>query len=142
MRAGPPMRVAIVVLVLMAAACSHLHAPWYRSPPPAAAPVHELDIAGAAPDTYRQSWKRNTLLIDLSAVSGAGSITLKPLTGTTWPARIALRVIPGSIDLLRIRGAQRLSLPVGPGAAQPVDLEIDPALYPPSTAELIVSWGS
>lgn len=142
MRAGVPMRSAIGVLMLMAAGCSHLHSPWYRPPPPAAAPVHELDLAGAAPDTYRQYWKRNTLVIDLSGISGVGSITLKPVSGTTWPARIALRVIPGSIGLLRVRGAQRLSLPVGPGATQAVDLEIDPALYPPTTAELIVSWDS
>ena len=55
------------------------HWPWHRAPPLAAVPVHVLDVSGTA--TPAQYWKRNTLLIDLSAVSGAGQLVFTPAGG-------------------------------------------------------------
>jgi hypothetical protein len=134
---------------LAAAGCGHLspHWPWHHQPAPPAAPVHELDISRApdgapAADAYPQLWKRNTLVVDLSAASGSGSITLKPPAGTTWPVRLALRIMPGSIGELDVRGAQRLILPVTPSGGKPVDLELAPGVYTSSTLQLTVSWGS
>lgn len=136
-------------IALAAAGCGHFspHWPWHHQPAPPAAPVHELDISrvsdGApAADAFPQLWKRNTLVVDLSAVSGSGSITLKPPAGTTWPVRLALRITPGSIGELDVRGAQRLILPVAPSGGKPVDLELAPAVYTSSTPQLTVTWGS
>ena len=138
---------AAMLLGLSAVAgCSHLpalHWPWHQRPAAPAAPVHELDIAGAAgtPASFAQYWKRNTLVVDLSSVSGSGAITLTPAAGSAWPARLALRVTPGSIGLLEVRADQRLSLPITPAAGKPVELELTPRLYTSKTRQVSVSWG-
>jgi hypothetical protein len=137
-------RAATVASMLVSAGCSHmpsLHWPWHRSPPPPPTPVHELDVTGASADTYPQYWKRNTLLVDLSGATGSGSITLKPAEGTTWPVRIAFRVRPGAIGVLDVRGAERTLLPITNTAGPPVDLELTPGIYTPSTTQMTVSWG-
>jgi hypothetical protein len=141
MRFRPGTSALAVALLACMAGCSHLHWPWHHAPAPPPGPVHELDVSGAAADTYPQYWKRNTLLVDLSAASGSGSITLKPPAGNTWPVRLAFRVTPGAIGVLEVRGAQRDSLPIA-SSGKPVDLEISPGVYPPSTHELTVSWGA
>jgi hypothetical protein len=134
-------RVGLLALALAAGGCSHLH--WFghkgAAAPPAA--VHELDIAGAAPDTYPQHWQRNTLLVDLSAANGSGSVILQPVDGNGWPVRLALRVTPGAIGALEVRGAQRVFLPIA-ATGRPVDLELPPGVYTPTTAQLTVSWGA
>jgi hypothetical protein len=132
---------AFSVLALGAAGCSHLHWPWHKPPPPAPAPVHELDINGATAGTFPQYWQRNTLLVDLSAASGTGNITLKPTAGGSWPVRVAFRVTPGSIGVLDVRAAQHESLPITPAGGKPIDLELSPGIYTPTTPEMSVSWG-
>jgi hypothetical protein len=136
---------ALLLALLLLAGCSHLHGmhwPWHHEPAPPPAPVHELDISSASLDagSIRQLWKRNTLVVDLSPVSGSGSLTLKPASGSAWPARLALRVTPGSVGQIEVRGEQRLVLPVTPGGGRPVDLELVPRLYHSKTAQLTVSW--
>jgi hypothetical protein len=140
MRTVRLMRVEVAALVLVLAACG-VHTPWYRTPAAPPVAVHELDIAGAAPDTYPQYWKRNTLLIDLSSASGTGTVTLKPVSGTAWPVRLAFRVTPGAIGTLRVHGAERTVLPITPGSSQSIDLELAPGIYTPTTEQLVVSWG-
>jgi hypothetical protein len=125
-----------------AAACSHM--PWHHRPPPPPAAVHELDISSGGANTaavFPQYWKRNTLLVDLSAARGSGSIVLKPAAGGAWPVRIALRVTPGAIGVLEVSAAQHTRLPINPSGSTPVDLELDPGIYTPQTAEMTVSWG-
>jgi hypothetical protein len=134
------LRAAMVVLVL--AGCSSLHWPWRHAPPAPPGPVHELDIAGAPPDTYAQFWKRNTLLVDLSSASGTGTVTLKPVSGTSWPVRLSFRVTPGAIGTLRVRGAVRVVLPITPGSSQPIDLELTPGVYNAQTPQITVTWGA
>jgi hypothetical protein len=131
----------LLALALAAGGCTHL--PWYKHQAAAAPPaaVHELDIAGAAPGSYPQHWQRNTLLVDLSSASGAGSVLLQPVDGNGWPVRLALRVTPGAIGVLEVRGAQRVILPISAGG-KPVDLELPPGVYTPTTAQLTVSWGA
>jgi hypothetical protein len=124
-----------------AAACSHM--PWHHRPPPAPAPVHELDISGGGASTaaaFPQYWKRNTLLVDLSAARGSGSIVLKPAASGAWPVRLAFRVTAGSIGVLDVQGAQRVILPITPSGSRPVDLELTPGVYRPGTPEMTVSW--
>jgi hypothetical protein len=130
---------AAALALLLVAGCSHW--PWHKKPPPAPVPVHEVDISGAGLEGAPQYWKRNTLLIDLRAASGTGSITVTPVAGTTWPVRLAFRVTPGAIAVLDVRGAQRLSLPINPTAGAPIDLELDPGVYTPQTQRLTVSFG-
>src|SRR2546421_3810595 len=137
-------RAGAAALVLLAAGCGHLpavHWPWLERRAPAAAPVHELDISAAAgaPDSWRQYWRRNTLVVDLTAASGSGSITLKSASGAAWPVRLALRVTPGAIGVLEVRADQRLILPSTP-AGKPADLELTPRLYTSGTKQMSGTW--
>ncbi len=132
------LRAVAVAWLAGAAACSHM--PWHHRPPPQPQPVHELDISGT--NTFPQYWQRNTLLVDLSAARGSGSIVLKPAAGGAWPVRLAFRVTPGSIGVLAVQAAQRLTLPIAASGPQPVDLELTPGVYRPETTEMTVSWGA
>jgi hypothetical protein len=123
---------------LLAVGCSHM--PWHRAPPPPPVPVHEVELSGGL--DIPQYWKRNTLLLDMSGVSGSGSTTIKPVAGTGWPVRIAVRVRPGSFPALEVRGDQREYLPVGSSAEKPVDLEFSPGVYTAKTPQLVLSWGA
>lgn len=131
----------VLLLGVLAASsgCSHLHWPWHKKPAPPPASVHELDITGSA--TPAQYWKRNTLVIDLSAAGGSGSLTLKPASGNTWPVRLAFRVTPGAFGVLEVQAAQRAVLPIHPEESAVVDLELAPGLYRADTAQITVSWG-
>ena len=146
----PPMkaRLAYIASVSVAlSACSSLHAPkiwpFYKKPKPAPEVVHEVDLLNAdgTPASFPQYWKRNTLLVDLQSGGGVGGIVLKPVQGTTWPVRIAFRVMPGQFGALEVRGDARLRLPITPQGARPIDLELSPDLYSPRTAQLTVTWG-
>jgi hypothetical protein len=140
-RRAAPGAVAIA-LALSSAGCSHLHWPWHHSPPPPPAPVHELDIGGPAAGSFPQYWKRNTLLLDMSGVGGSGTVTIKPVAGTSWPVRIGVRVRPGSFPVIEVRGDQRLYLPVAASAEKPVDLEFAPGIYTAKTPQIVISWGA
>jgi hypothetical protein len=134
---------AASLLVSSVSGCSSLksHWPWHHSAPPPPPPAHALDISGAAADSFPQHWQRNTLVVDLSAVSGSGSITLKPVEGVSWPLRLAFRVTPGSIGALEVHGAQRTILPITAAGTKPIDLELTPGVYTPATAQMTVAWG-
>jgi hypothetical protein len=141
---GTVTRAAALGALLALGACGHLprwspHWPWHHAPPAPPAPVHELDVSGST--TPAQYWKRNTLLIDLSAASGTGSVVLKPLPSRDWPVRLAVRVRPGAFGALEVRGAARLVLPIDSGGASPLDLELPPAICTPITPRLTLSWG-
>ena len=127
------------VLAASTAGCSHL--PWHHPPPPPPTPVHVLDVNGTgASAVIGQYWKRNTLVLDMSGASGSGSLTLRP-PADGWPVRVALRVTPGSVGEVDVRGAQRVVLPIVPSAGKPVVLELPPGVYPPKTVEVTVAWG-
>ena len=146
-RAGLTCMARAVALAWLAGAAACSHVPWHHRPPPAPAPVHELDIsvantAGPAPATaFPQYWERNTLLVDLSAARGSGSIVLKPAAGGAWPVRLAFRITPGAIGALEVSAAQHTRLPINPSGSRPVDLELDPGIYTPQTEAITVSWG-
>ena len=132
---------ALGLALVLTAGCSHLHWPWHHAPPPPPVPVHEVDLTGAGAAGFPQYWKRNTLLIDLSAASGSGTLTVKPVAGTTWPVRVAFRVRPGAMAALEVRGEQRVSLPISAAGNAAIDLELTPGIYTAKTPELTVSWG-
>lgn len=147
MRLGPRRHAVACVALLLAlsvSGCSSLKSlwPWHHSAPPPPPPsAHALDITGAAAGAFPQHWQRNTLVVDLSAVSGSGSITLKPVEGVSWPLRLAFRVMPGSIGALEVHGAQRTILPITAAGSKPVDLELTPGIYTPATPQMTVAWG-
>jgi len=141
-------RTAALALVVAASACSHMPSmssikwPWAKESKPAPPPVHVLDITAAgSAASFPQSLERNTLLVDLSAVSGTGSLTLKPAAGSSWPVRLAFKVTPGAIGLLEVRADQRVVLPITSAAGTPIDLELAPGVYTTATPQLTVSWG-
>lgn len=136
---GTMTRAAALAALLTLGACSHLHWPWHRTPPAPPPPAHALDVSGAA--SPAQYWQRNTLLIDLSGVSGSGSIVLTPPAGSPWPVRLAFRVRPGAFGVLEVRGAAREVLPIDSTGVSPVDLELPPGIYGASTPQITVAWG-
>jgi hypothetical protein len=142
----PGAAVLVVALTMLVAGCSHLSGirwPWRHKPTPPPPEVHELDITaeGGTAANFPQYWKRNTLLVDLRTASGSGGILLKPRQGTAWPVRLALRVMPGSVGVLEVRGDQRTLLPITPDGTKPIDLELVPGIYTPKTTQIAVSWG-
>jgi hypothetical protein len=136
---GVTARGIMLAALLTLAGCSHLHWPWHHAPPPPPTAVHELEVSGST--SAPQYWKRNTLLVDLSAASGEGHLVIAPAAGTTWPVRLAFRVTPGSFGALEVRGAAREVLPITGTGVKPVDLELPPGIYAAGTAQITVSWG-
>lgn len=138
---------AMVACSLAVSACSmHMPHVWpfYKKPKVGPVAVNELNLVNAdgSAATYPQYWKRNTLVIDLSGVSGMGSVAARLPEETTWPVRVAVRVRPGSVQQIEIQGEERNVLPVAPEGMQPIDLEFAPSVYRPNTAAIYISWGS
>ena len=139
-------------LVLVAAGCLALAAcsslsmpkiwPFYKKPKPVPEAVNELNLVNAdgSAATFPQYWKRNTLVIDLSGVSGQGSVAAKLPEETTWPVRVAVRMRPGSVGQLEVQGEERNVLPVTADGSELVDIELAPSVYTPTTAAIYLSW--
>jgi hypothetical protein len=135
----------LVASMLSLPGCASLsaHLPWsHRAPPP---PEVSTALMVAAADgtalSWPQVWQRNDVVLDLSGVAGTGSAVVMPRTGLAWPVRVALRVTPGSIGAIDVRGAQRLIVPVPVSGAGPVDLELPPGVYVAATKQLTLNWG-
>jgi hypothetical protein len=140
--------VAAVALLSLLAGCSHMPHPrmswpWHHQAATPPEEVHELTIASGAEGgstAFPQYWKRNTLLVDLQSAGGTGSIVLKPVPGTTWPVRLAFRVMPGQFGILEVHGDQRLLLPIATQGTKPVDLELVSGVYTAKTPQITVAW--
>jgi hypothetical protein len=117
--------------------------PFAKKTKPAPEAVHELDLVNAdgTPATYPQYWKRNTLVIDLSGVSGTGSVAARLPDQTTWPVRVAVRVQPGSVEQIEIQGEDRSVLPVSREGLMPIDLELSSTVYRKTTGAIYINWG-
>jgi hypothetical protein len=145
-------RVALVAASCLAlSACSAFHDfhmaklwPFHRKPQPAPEVVHELDLVNAdgSAANYPQLWKRNTLVIDLTGISGVGQVAARLPDQTTWPVRVAVRVRPGSVQEIEVRGEERNVLPVSSDGTQPIDLTLASSVYRPTTAAIYISWGA
>jgi hypothetical protein len=129
-----------------AAKARHWYTPWRKAPVAAPVPTHELLITGgsdAGVPLVLQYWNRNNLRIDLTGMAGAGSLSLKPIEGGSWPVRIEFAVRPGSMGQLEVRGEKRVIFNV-PAAASangaPEILELGIGVYTLTTAALAVSW--
>ena len=118
--------------------------PFYKKPKPPPEVVHEVDLAnpdGSAAN-YPQYWKRNTLVIDLSGVSGAGSVAARLPADTTWPVRVAVRVRPGSVEQVEVVGEERSVLSVSREGVEPIDLELSNSVFRQGTGALYITWGA
>jgi hypothetical protein len=96
-------------------------------------------VDGAAP-AATQYWKRNTLVIDMQALSGTGRMIAKPREGTAWPIRVAVRARPGSFGEVEVQGTQRAILPVPDSGTRAVDFELAPSLLRTDTPQLTILW--
>jgi hypothetical protein len=135
----------LLVSMLTLAGCASVtaHLPWrHRGPPP---PEVSTALTVAAADgsalSWPQVWQRNDVVLDLSGVAGSGSAVVMPRAGLAWPVRVALRVTPGSIGAIDVRGAQRLVMPVPASGAATVDLELPPGVYVAATKQITLNWG-
>ncbi len=142
---APVKRLALIAgcaLVLVGCSTPRIW-PFYKKPKPAPEVVHELDLVNAdgTPATFPQYWKRNTLVIDLSGVSGTGAVAARLPAETTWPVRVAVRVQPGSIEQVEVQGEERNVMAVSREGTLPIDLELAPSVYRPKTAAIYLNWG-
>lgn len=147
-----PMKSRSAALVLVAACCLALAGcgtmkkmwPFGKKAKAGPEAVNELNLVNAdgSAATYPQYWQRNTLIIDLSGISGTGSVAAKLPEETTWPVRVALRVRPGSVQQLEILGEERNILPVSESGTRNIDIEVAPSVYTPRTAAIYISWGA
>jgi hypothetical protein len=135
--------VAAGILGLAGCASVSGHLPWRHPAPPPPEVSTALTVAtpAGAALSWPQFWLRNDVVLDLSGVAGTGAALVAPRAGLAWPVRVALRVTPGTIGTLEVRGAQRWSVPVPGAGSAPVDLELPPGVYQASTRQLTVSWG-
>ena len=142
---------AVVAMSLLAAAvvslegCASLaaHNPWrYKAPPP---PEVSTALTVATPDgralSWPQVWQRNDVVLDMSGITGSGAAVMMPRTGLAWPVRVAIRVTPGAIGEIEVRGAQRLVVPIPASGAGSVDIELPPGVYVAATRQITLNWG-
>ncbi|MEO8316292.1 MAG: hypothetical protein ABI645_16040 [Pseudomonadota bacterium] len=134
----------VAALLLSGCAAMKSHWPLGKAPAPAPNPVSELQLKspteGGLP--VLQFWERNTLVVDLQNVAATGQVVLARQGGRSWPARIALRMAPQKFEVVEVRGAFRVVLPVAASGPGPVTAELPPGSYDRSTAILTISWGA
>ncbi len=107
-----------------------------------AAPTTDAPVAVAPVVAFPQYFKRNTLIIDLTSASGAGSVQMRAKTPAGWPMRIAFRVKPGSFEAIEVRADQRVLLPLVASATRPTqDLALPPGSYHVQTPSMQLRWG-
>jgi hypothetical protein len=141
-----PAAVSLLVAVgLGLAGCASLsaHLPWRHKAAPA--PEVSTALTVAAPDgaalSWPQVWQRNDVVLDMSGVAATGAAVVMPRTGLAWPVRVALRVTPGVIGAIDVRGAQRLVVPIPPTGAGTVDVELPPGVFVAATKQITLNWG-
>lgn len=137
--------VVLAVCCLALGACGTMSKLWpfgkKAKAGPEAVQALELVNADGTPASYPQYWARNSLVIDLSAIGGSGSVAAKLPAETAWPVRVAVRVRPGSVQQIEILGEERNVLAVSPDGTKLIDLEFAPTVYTPQTAAIYISWG-
>jgi hypothetical protein len=135
----------LLVAGLGLAGCASLssHLPWAHKAPPA--PEVSTALTVATPDgaalSWPQVWQRNDVVLDLTGVAATGAAVVAPRSGLAWPVRVALRVTPGVIGAIDVRGAQRLVVPVPAGGAASIDIELPPGVYVAATKQITLNWG-
>ncbi|MEZ5500315.1 MAG: hypothetical protein R3E77_12905 [Steroidobacteraceae bacterium] len=142
-------QVLLVMMITLTAVSGCSHLPRVKWPFARKATVIDLsedafaftDFASGASRNYPQYWSGNTLVIDLSAISGSGAVRVQPKDpDRTWPMRLALKLVPGTVQAVEVVGSARVIVPVVAGAAR--ELALSPDVYRARTPELIIRWGA
>jgi hypothetical protein len=137
--------IVLLVSVLALGGCTTMKSLWPFGHSRAAAPEPVRELAVKVRDDQMpivlQFWERNTLVLDLQSVPSAGSVTLSREEGHRWPARLAVRMAPARFEVVEVRGAQRVVLPVSAGSGT-VTAELPSSTYNEGTTSLTVSWGA
>ncbi len=120
------------------------HWPFGKAAPASPQPVSELELR--LPPKVRHRWccssgSATRWWWDLQNVASTGQVVLARKAGNLWPARIAVRMAPQRFEMLEVRGAQRLLLPVAAGSGA-VTAQLPPDLHDQATATLTISWGA
>jgi hypothetical protein len=121
---------------------SSWHLPWRHPPVAAPEPVSELlvdGVGGAAAPAIVQTWNRNNLRVDLTALTGSGEMQLRPRPQIGWPVRIEFAVRPGSFQRLEVQGAERVLFTVA-SSGDTQTLLLSPGAHPRTAASLAVRW--
>jgi hypothetical protein len=142
--ASQSIRAAVLLALCVAMAACAVHWPWHHRKPASPPAVQELSVApaeGAASAPVLQFWDRNTLQLDLTAVSGEGGATLRPSPGHAWPIRLEFKVQPGRFGHLEVSGAQRVVFEV-PAQGAPVVFRLAPGAYVRETAQITLRWSA
>lgn len=87
-----------------------------------------------------QYWDRNALRIDLTGLAGQGEFRVQPLSGHHWPVRLELTAQPGRFATLEVSAEQRAVFQV-PASGDALTFKLDPGVYTPRSAALILRWG-
>ncbi|HEY3808501.1 MAG TPA: hypothetical protein VGL50_01075 [Steroidobacteraceae bacterium] len=128
---------ALTLTVSVGLTACGMHWPWKHRAAPAPRPVHELTIEGDG--TIAQYWDRNTLQLDLTAVAGEGSATLRAPHG--WPVRLEFKVRPGSFGMLEVEAVQRTVFEV-PAQGSAAVLKVAPGTYASDTPAIAIRWSA
>jgi hypothetical protein len=137
---------ALIALAAGLGGCSHMQKlwPWHHAPAAAEPATNELVViaaSGGAAPVLPQTWVRNALRVELTALAGEGELTLRPAQGHEWPIRLEFAVRPGSFKHLEVRGEQRVVLSV-PDTGSASVLSVPQGVYAPATMELRLHYGS
>ena len=135
----------LLLSALGLAGCASLsaHLPWGHRPPPPPEVSTALTVASTAGTalSWPQVWQRNDVVLDMTGVAATGAAVVAPRSGLAWPVRVALRVTPGAIGAIEIRGAQRLVVPVPARGGGSLDIELPPGVYVAATKQITLNWG-
>ena len=136
----------LAAAVLSLAGCASLaaHNPWRHkvSPPPEVSTALRVATPDGTALAWPQVWQRNDVVLDMSGIAGSGTAVVMPRAGLAWPVRVAIRVTPGAIGEIEVRGAQRLVVPIPAGSTGSVDIELPPGVYVAATRQITLNWGA
>jgi hypothetical protein len=115
--------------------------PWRRAAPTAPQAVNELRVEsdGGATPQLAQYWDRNALRLDLTALAGNGSLSLRSQPPNGWPVRMEFTVRPGSLHHLEVSGEQRVVFTLAE-AGETQTLPLAPGVYGVGTEALQLRW--
>jgi hypothetical protein len=133
---------AVMLLALLSLGGCAMHWPWRHRAPPPPQSVHQVGVAaedGGPMPALSQFWDRNTLLLDLTAMSASGGATLTPIKALGWPVRLEFKVRPGSIARLEVLADQRVVYTVA-SQGPPTLLKLGPGVYHADTARITLRW--
>lgn len=117
---------------------------FWRKSVPAPEVAHEIVAdpgPGAMALSLPQTWQRNAVRVDVSALASSGTLKILPAAGHSWPIRLEFLARPGNFTRLQVVGDQRVlfSIPADGDAAV---LKVPVGVYSSTTRQLVLTWNS